>query len=415
MGKPRRTQGGSVPKSQGKKARIGENMRALLFANTDWYLYNFRLGFAKYLRDKGVEVTLVSPPGPYGKRLTDEGFEWIPLEMERKSLNPMREVLTLYKLYNIIKKKKPDLIHNFTIKCVVYGAAVARLAGVKYCVHAITGMGFVYTSPDLKARVLRPIVSKLLQKFCSGENVRVIVQNPDDYHLLLNEGIVEKSGIVLIKGSGVNTKRFRPSYRSKDERENKIKILFVGRLLLDKGFEEFSQVAERTHELRSDLEYYAAGSVDEGNPASIPLQRINQLKQKQIINFLGHVEKIEDLLAGVDIVILPSYREGLPRSLIEAAASCKVLIATDVPGCREIVIDGETGVLVPVKNSEAILTAIEKLVQDESEMIRLSSNAREFVLKNLDEEIVFIRTLEVYNGIGVNDTRVNEFRVNPMI
>jgi hypothetical protein len=185
-------------------------MKVLLFANTAWYLFNFRLSLARALRDAGHEVLLVSPADPHGEKLTTLGYRWVPAPMVRRSLNPLRELGLLYWLRNLIRHEQVDLVHGFTIKCAVYGSLAARLANVPARVNAVAGMGYVFTSTDLKARVLKPIVSALMRLALDGPGARLILQNPDDVALFFSSGLVDPRRVRLIPGSGVDCARFTP-------------------------------------------------------------------------------------------------------------------------------------------------------------------------------------------------------------
>ena len=187
-------------------------MRALLFASTDWYLFNFRRSLASALREAGHEVLLLSPPGPYGEKLRELGFEWREAPMDRRSLNPIREAVLLFWLYRLLRAERPDVIHSFTIKCVVYGALAGRLAGVAR-VNALAGMGYVFIGNSLKARMLRPFVRFFMRAALGGDHARLILQNPDDIDLFLSAGLAPRAQIRLIPGSGVDYGSARDSRR----------------------------------------------------------------------------------------------------------------------------------------------------------------------------------------------------------
>ncbi|MCB0246541.1 MAG: glycosyltransferase, partial [Anaerolineae bacterium] len=203
-------------------------MRVLLFANTDWYLYNFRRSLALALRDAGHEVLLVSPPGAYGARLQDLGFRWIAAPMERRSLNPLRELRLVLWLRRLVAAERVDLVHGFTIKCAVYGSLAARLARVGARVNAVAGMGYVFTSDDLKARALRPVVRALLRLALDGRGARLILQNPDDVALFAQARLVNPALVRLIPGSGVDCECFLPASPGGDEAP--LHVLLAARL-----------------------------------------------------------------------------------------------------------------------------------------------------------------------------------------
>lgn len=374
-------------------------MKIIFYANTEWYLFNFRLGLARHLRDQGHEVVMVSPPGKYGPRLEADGFRWIPLDMRRRSLNPLREARTVLALADIYRSEKPELVHHFTLKCIIYGGIAARLAKVPAAVHAVAGLGYVFASQRLRTRLLlRPLVRRLLRAVFNQPGAAVIVQNSDDLGFVTALGLSPRTHVALIRGSGVDTSRFRQSTR--DASTDPVTILFVGRLLFDKGIVDFVEMASRCHgEARTGLRFLVAGEPDPGNPASVPPAQLDQWKQQGIVEFLGHVEDMAALLARSDIVVLPSRSEGAPRSLIEAAACGIPLVATDVPGCREVVRDGLNGYLVPLHDIDALTAAVLRLVRDGELRRRMGEAGREFVLQNLDEEIVFERTVGVYRQL----------------
>ncbi|OAD21499.1 Glycosyl transferase group 1, family protein, partial [Candidatus Thiomargarita nelsonii] len=231
-------------------------MKILLFANTDWYLYNFRLPLAKYMREKGLEVILVSPPGSYGAKLEENGFRWISVPMERRSLNPWKEFKLLRHLIKLYAKEKPDLVHHFTIKNVVYGSLAARMAGIKPRVNAVTGLGHIFTSNGWLARLIRPIVSSLLRIAFQGDKSLLILQNPDDYQAFVNAGLVLPKDIRLIRGSGVDTERFQPSFQ---KRQGVFRVLLATRLLWEKGVGEYVEAAINLKSHNQAIEFLLAG------------------------------------------------------------------------------------------------------------------------------------------------------------
>jgi glycosyltransferase involved in cell wall biosynthesis len=374
-------------------------MKILLFANTDWYLYNFRRSLAGALREAGHDVLLVSPPGPYGEKLRSLGFRWEPAPMQRESLNPIRELALLIWLWRLARAEEPDLVHGFTIKCAIYGAAIARLTGTAR-VSAVAGMGYVFISNEAKARLLRPFVRLLLRLVLSGQRARLILQNPDDVEFFNRARLVPLEQIRLIAGSGVDCGRFLPpSEPASDNDDAPRKIVLAARMLWDKGIGEFVEAARILHNEKRSLRFCLAGDPDPGNPAAIPEQKLRDWKSEGSIEWLGHVDDMPQLLANADIVVLPSYREGLPKSLIEAAACARPLIATDVPGCREVITDGVDGLLVPARDAAALARAIARLLDDPELARKLGAAAHEKALAEFDERRVIERTLAVYEEI----------------
>lgn len=372
-------------------------MKILLFANTDWYLYNFRRSLAFKLREMGYDVLLVSPPGPYGQRLRDLGFRWVAAPMERRSLNPLREAMLVLWLKKLIQREKVDLVHSFTIKCVVYGSLASQLAGVPARVNAVAGMGYVFTSNDIKAHILRPVVRWLMQVALGGPKARLILQNPDDVALFEQARLVNPSRIRLITGSGVDCKRFAPA--ASRSQSGPLQVVLPARLLWDKGLAEYADAARILRAEKRDIVFLLAGDPDPGNPAAVAETVVRGWERDGLVQWLGHVDDMPGLFASVDAVILPSYREGLPKGLIEAGASGLPLITTDVPGCREVVTNEVDGLLVPVRDSEALARAIARLHDDPALRARLGAAARETVLKKFDERIVIELTLGIYEEV----------------
>lgn len=382
-------------------------MKIILFANTEWYLYNFRRSLALALRDAGHEVLLVSPPGPYGERLRALGFRWVPAPMERRSLNPLRELALLQWLRRLLVQEQVDLVHGFTIKCAVYGSLAARLAarspGLPARVNAVAGMGYVFTSNDLKARLLRPVVRGLLRLALGGRGARLILQNPDDVALFERARLVDGPQVRLIPGSGVDCRRFTPPPAllpgARPEAGGRFRVLLPARLLWDKGLAEYVAAARELRAQGLAIDFLLAGDPDPGNPAAVPEATVRGWVAEGLLQWLGHVDDMAALFATVHAVVLPSYREGLPKGLIEAGACALPLVTTDVPGCREVVSDGVDGLLVPVKDAPALARAIARLHDDPALCARLGAAARARALAEFDERIVIGRTVDVYREL----------------
>jgi glycosyltransferase involved in cell wall biosynthesis len=372
-------------------------MKVVLFANTEWYLYNFRLSLARALRATGHEVLLVSPPGLYGERLRTMGFRWTAAPMRRRSLNPLRELALVLWLRRLLRQERADLVHGFTIKCAVYGSLAARLAGVPARVNAVAGMGYVFTSGELKARVLRPVVRAVMRAALGGRGVRLILQNPDDVSLFERSRIVDPATVRLIPGSGVNCERFAPDPAgARGAAGPRFRALLPTRLLWDKGVGEFIDAARRLRSEGRAIDFLLAGGPDPGNPASVPEATVRAWVAGGAVQWLGHVDDMPALLRSVDVVVLPSYREGLPKGLIEAAACGLPLVTTDATGCREVVTHEVDGLLVPVRDAEALARAIARLQDDPPLAARLGVAARAKALAEFDERIIVRRTLDVY-------------------
>lgn len=376
-------------------------MKVLLFANTDWFLYNFRLALALALRDAGYEVVLVSPDGPYGERIRDSGLRWIVAPMERRSLNPVKELRLFLWLRKLLKDERFDVIHSFTLKCVVYGSLAAKIAGTKGRISGIDGLGYVFSSSDIKARVLRPLVWALMRFALKGRDMRLILLNRDDVKIFRESGFIAESQISLIPGAGVNCTRF--SERAVSVIGTPMRVLLAARLLWDKGVNEFVAAARILKSEGRAVSFLIAGSPDVGNPAAVPEGVVKSWVEEGVIQWLGHVDNMAALLSSVDVVALPSYREGLPTSLIEAGACGIPLVTTDAPGCRDVVTHEVDGLLVPVGDSMALARAIARLQDTPVLAERLGAAAKLKVRQQFDEKIIIEKTLKVYEDFRVKE------------
>lgn len=375
--------------------------KLIFFANTDWYLYNFRRSLALAAQSSGYEVLLVSPPGEYGERLRHLGLRWQPLpRMDRRSLNPLRELQLLLSLVVLFRHERPALVHGFTIKCAVYGSLAAQLARVPARVNAVAGLGYVFASSDRKARWLRPMVRAMLHLALRGRRTRLILQNPDDQMMFQQSGLIELDRVDLIPGSGVDCVRFSPCADGGSTPRSQPCVLLAARLLWDKGVGEYVEAARLLRSAGRSVRFLLAGTPDPGNPAAVPESILHQWVDEGVIEWLGHVDDTSELFRSVDIVALPTYyREGLPKSLIEAAACSLPLVTTDMPGCREVVTNEVDGLLIPPHDAGALAQAIARLIDSPGLAARLGAAARLKALANFDERLVIERTLAVYREL----------------
>jgi len=377
----------------------GDRMsKIILFANTDWYLYNFRRSLARAVQTVGHEVLLISPPGEYGARFRELGLRWEPLPaMDRRSLNPLRELRALAELFALFRREQPELVHNFTIKCAVYGSIAAMLTGVPARINAVAGLGYVFASNERRARLLRPVVRALMRFALRGRRARLILQNHDDARMFLDHGLIEDARVRVIAGSGVDCNRFVPRTRTRNDPP---RVLLAARLLWEKGVKEYVQASRTLRAQGRRIRFLLAGASDPGNPAAVPEAAVRSWVDEGIVEWIGHVDDMPALFASSDVFVLPSYyREGLPKSLIEAAACATPLITTDMPGCRDVVIDGVDGLIVPPRDADALGTAIARLLDAPELARKLGLAARAKTLAAFDERIVIRRTLETYEEV----------------
>ncbi|MFC5436377.1 glycosyltransferase family 4 protein [Rhodanobacter umsongensis] len=388
-------------------------MKFVFFANTDWYLYNFRLATARRLQADGHEVVMMSPPGEFGARFAALGLRWVTLPMHRASLNPLREAATLWQLVKLLRRERPDLLHSFTVKCAIYGALAARAASVPAVVNAVAGMGYVFTSDSFKARSLRPVVKALFRATFGGVRSLLILQNPDDATAFAASRLARPDRIRVIRSSGVNTTRFQPVNPPR-RRDGRLRVLLAARLLWEKGLQEFVDAARLLREQGRDVEFLLAGMPDPGNPRSVNAPQVQQWVDAGLLQWLGHVDDMPALLHTVDVMVLPSYyREGVPRSLIEAAACGLAIVTTGLPGCREVVTQhGVDGLRVDARDARGLADQIIALDDDRELLWQLGCSARQRALADFDERLVIQRTVDVYAELMPNHVGMQRFHAS---
>jgi glycosyltransferase involved in cell wall biosynthesis len=288
------------------------------------------------------------------------------------------------------------MLHSFTLKCAIYGALAARLARVPATVNAVAGMGYVFTSSDIKARLLRPLVRVLMRATLDGDRSLLILQNPDDADTFLAANLITPPKIRVIRSSGVNTARFHPVDPQPGKRP--LRVLLAARLVWEKGIQEFVDAAKLLRTRGRDVQFILAGMPDDGNPRSVELAQVHEWVDAGLVRWLGHVDDMPALLNTVDVMALPSYyREGVPKSLIEGAACGLAIITTDLPGCREVVTeDGVDGLWVKPCDATALAERIIQLDDDRELLSQLGRRARQGALIHFDERLVIQRTLDVY-------------------
>jgi len=386
--------------------------RIALIANTDFGLYNFRLGIIRALVASGCRVGIICPDGPYIGELKKEGAEHHRLQIDRRGTNPINELMTLWQLYRVLRKGKFNLAHTFTSKPNIYGSMAARVARTPIVISTVTGLGYVFMEAGgAKRWLLRKLVINLYRLACCFSS-RVAFQNEDDLGLFLKYKVIDRhKGMVMGGGSGVDTGKFSSAGINQDKvqalyREPGIAngqpgiiVALIARLLWDKGIAEFIEAARVLKLKYPSTLFLLVGPVDTGNPAAIPREYVEQAEREGLIKYLGERTDIAEILYISDIVTLPSYREGIPRTLLEAMSMEKPVITTDTAGCRAVVEEGRNGLLVPLKDHAALASAIERLIGDEGLRIRMGRYGREKALREFDEKIVVRQTLKLYEEL----------------
>lgn len=368
--------------------------KLLYLVTEESYFCSHRLQLACAALRQGFEVVVVTHPDKKIKDLTKLGFKVIPVTFSRKGGNLFRELRFIIKLIKIYRQEKPDIVQHIALQPIIYGSIAAFLAGRRKVVNTLAGLGFVFISPTKKACLLRAVFKKIFRWFFNLSDCRVIVQNPDDLQLLLNLGVWQKN-IKLIYGSGVDLQKFVVT----PEPATIPAFTLVSRMLWHKGIYEFVEAARYLQELNLKFSANLVGDVDYGNPAAIPPAEVQNWHAKKEINWLGQQDDIVKIWQQSHIAVLPSYREGLPKALLEAAACGKPIITTDVPGCREVVQHGRNGYLVPAKDSKALAMAMQKLLVNPELRNKMGQESRKIAAEKFSLEYVIRETLAVYTQL----------------
>jgi glycosyltransferase involved in cell wall biosynthesis len=362
-------------------------MRIILFVNSAKTFFWHRKPLADRLVREGHEVIVVCADDGPVERFKSESYRTIILDMSRKGINPFSELLLLRKLYAIFKEVKPDLCHNFTVKCVIYGSIIERLTGCKKIINTITGLGYVFIKGGLIQRFVE-ILFKIAFKFSSSN---VIFQNHDDYTLFVEKKIVSTEKAHLVLGSGVDTDFYWPQAKKTEG----LNIVFAGRMLKTKGILELLKASIKLAEEGLIHKLYLAGEIDPMNPDTLAATELEYFQKYDHISFLGNVDDMRELYRMADIACLPSYREGLPKFLLEAMASGLPVITTDTPGCREL-IEGN-GKLVKVADVQGLRDAIYYFSSNRNILIEMGIKSRLLVEKKYSLQYTLDQILALYN------------------
>ncbi len=377
----------------GSDSPAGGTRKKLLFLVTeDWYFCSHRLPPARAAQAAGYDIVVATRVAQRGAEITAEGFKLVPIGLRRRSRNPFREIAAIAEIVQLYRRERPDIVHHVALKPVLYGSLAALLVRRPAVVNALAGMGFLFTSTTRLATLLRAAVSRVFRVLLNaGRNV-LILQNPDDMAMLVSGGLVTASRVRLIRGSGVDIDRFRPS----PEPDGVPVVMLASRMLWDKGVGEFVAAAALLRARGVAARFVLVGDGDADNPASIPDDQLKAWHDSGVVECWGRCDNMPAALAQAHIVCLPSYREGLPKVLLEAAACARPLVATDAPGCREIVRHGDNGLLVPLRDAAGLAEAIARLVGDPALRLQMGETGRQMVESEFSEARVAQQTLAVY-------------------
>jgi glycosyltransferase involved in cell wall biosynthesis len=371
------------------------NRRLLFIVNSAAFFISHRLPLAIAAREQGFEVLVATPESKASAHIKEAGFIFHAIPLSRSGKNPFKELKSLIALYQLIREVNPDLVHLVTIKPIIYGGLVARILRVPAVVAAVSGLGYLFTTETPSSKFLRIWVNYLYRLALGHAHLKVIFQNPADRQVFLRNNACLPSQTVIIRGSGVDL----GSYTVSDEQMDQMVVVMISRLLKDKGVLEYVAAAKMLKDLGSQARFLLVGDSDEGNPAFIDKFLLEQWQSEGIIELLGFREDVAQLIEQANLVVLPSYREGLPKVLVEAAACGRAVITTDVPGCRDAIEPYQTGILVPVRDSHALAQAMKELIDDSNYRQQLGKAGRVLAEREFAIERIIAAHLRIYHEL----------------
>ena len=365
--------------------------KACLIANIGFTITNFRSEFVAELKERGFEVKIICPnDNDFNTQLNNIGVDIIHIPLERRGLNPFKDVKTFFALLKILKREKPYVVYSYTIKPVIYGSIAAYLTKIPQVFSNITGLGHIFTTHNLKTMIIRNILF-WLYRFALSLNTKVFFQNVDDRDLFIDLKLVKNNNSKVINGSGINLEKFKSSSLYSKVPQS---FILIGRLIKEKGISEFIEAIRIVKLKYPKVTCLLVGDIDE-NPTSYSRKEINNWSDKEgVITYLGRVDDVRPLLDKTEVFVLPSYREGTPRSVLEAMSMGLPIITTDSPGCRGTVIHGKNGFLVPVKDSNSLAEAMINFLKEPELIEKMGKNSLDLVKEKYDVSKVNLSILD---------------------
>lgn len=367
-------------------------MKLLFIVNDPSFFISHRLPIALSAKEAGYDVHIATMNGRAVEQITDMGFEHHPIPLTRSGKNLFSEIRAFFAILFLILRIRPSVLHLVTIKPVLYGGLASRLVRVDRVVAAVSGLGFVFMSQAKSSSGLRMLITWFYRLALSGKNVITVFQNPNDQQALITAKATTASRSIIIRGSGVDLSLYTPT----EEPIGDIVVTLAARLLRDKGVVEFVDSARLLRSQGVEAIFRLVGDIDPGNPTSLTSSDLDSIRSEGIVEVVGHSHNISNIFAHSHIVVLPSYREGLPKVLVEAAACSRPIVTTDVPGCRDAIIDRETGLLVPVKDVQSLAKAIKYLAEHAETRLRMGHAGRELAERDYSIENIVQQHLDIY-------------------
>jgi glycosyltransferase involved in cell wall biosynthesis len=365
------------------------------FVNTSWFASRFCKSLANDAALNNYDITFILADDLYVDEFRGSNYKFVYVPMSRSGVNIIEEISTILSVRRVLKELNLDLLHSQTIKPCIYGFLASAFTNLQV-INSYTGLGYAFSSGSFKARFARLVILLMIWILSKFDRVGTIVLNKDDYNFFSKFYKEFEKKLFLVHGSGIDTATFSPNYEKSKRFSNK--ILFVGRLLIDKGVQEFVDASEILKISHPEIQMLIAGDLDKSNPASINESQVLNWKSKINLKFLGQVEDMSSLYNSVDICVLPSYREGLPTAMAEAASCGLPVIVTDVEGCRDVVIDGITGLLIPVRDAKALANAIIYLCEHPQISTHMGHEGRIFAESKFSNKVINQKILDVYSN-----------------
>lgn len=386
--------------------------------NTSWNIYNFRLGLLEALREAGYRIVVIAPRDEYSEKLQSMGFEYYNIDINNKGTNPIEDAKLVYAFYKIYKKLAPDIILQYTIKPNIYGSMAAGILNIPV-ISNISGLGTVFLNDGISSKI-----AQLLYRIALKVPKKVFYQNAHDRALFIESKLVKEAKTDLLPGSGIDTEKFKPVEATDRDSGKPFRFLFIARLVKDKGLIEYVQAAQilsakeggeqkqendtttkqdsgyESRITNHQAEFCILGAFYHGNPTAITKGEMQAWEEEGSVKYLGTSDDVKSLITEADCVVLPSYREGLSRVLLEAASMAKPIITTNVPGCQEVVEDGFNGYLCNKKDSNSLAKQMKKMIALSADQRKeMGENGRKKVTKEFDEKIVIEKYIKAIKGL----------------
>ena len=374
------------------------NKKLLFNITEDWFFCSHFLDRALAAKKAGYSIFVLSKMSNKKDIFDNYGMNFISAPFKRKSTNPFYEFYILIRIILIYKRVRPDIVHHVAAKPIIYGSIAAKICRIKSVINAPVGMGYVFTSDNIKAKVLRPLVKILFKFFIDSHNGinkrnKIIFENKEDLKYFIKLGAVDPKNACIIQGAGVKIKQ---NYKPRESKEIPT-IALVARMLKDKGINEFVEAARIVNREKIFGNFLLVGDIDPGNPSSLKRQTLAKWNEDKVIKWVGWIENVGEILKKTDILCLPSYREGLPKALIEGAAYGLPIVTTNTIGCKDVVEDGVNGFLVPIKNVEQLSKRIFELIQNKDLRNKMGMESFKIASNKFSSKIINTQTLNVYN------------------